>query len=244
MIPPILISNAIYSGVKTARKYAPEIKDNPFHSEIEKLEKELNKWSRAIDTIGREYPIIGTYTYELADTVLNNLATIERVRIPYGIHKWQGLRDAYFFIDPKHVRKNPQIPGKSSIKRIYPRPTKAIETIEDVIGYNLSEAKDVGYINDFEKRRTEIVNDFIITRKKIKTPYKLGISYTPIQDKITEIAKKMKGVEYDYICGIRKLKDMRRRRIAKIGAAATLTFAAGILIGSKLKKLSVLRKGI
>lgn len=241
MIPYILISNTIRSGIRTARKYAPKIKDNPFDNEIKKLEEELDKWSFVIDTIGRKYPIIGTYTYELADTVLNNLATIECVKIPYGKSSWESSREAYFFIDPKYVKKESV---ESNIKRIHPKPTKAIETIESIIDFKFSSTKDVGYINNYKKRRTEIVNEFVNVRKKIRTPYEPGMSYTPIQEEISEIVKKTRGVEYDYICEIRKLKDMKRRRIAKIGAAATLTFAAGILIGSKLKKLNILREGI
>lgn len=238
MVHPILIGNAIRNAIKTAKKCRVSLKNESINKEITKLEKESTKWSLAIDTIGRNYPSIGSYTYELEDTVLNNLADIECFKMPYGKSNWIGARDAYFFIDPKYTK---EISKESIIKKIHPQPQKAIETIGDIIGFNISKAEDFGYIDDYKKRRTNIINKLTSIRKKIKAPYEPRMNYAPIQEEIAEIAKKMRGVEYDYISEKRKLINQKRIKNAKTITKAAAMIAVGTVIGAKLKKVKALR---
>ncbi|MDP3026224.1 MAG: hypothetical protein Q8N63_00840 [Nanoarchaeota archaeon] len=235
MVNVLLMGNFVRSGISTFRKYKNKIREDPFGPEIIKLRKECGKWTSAIDIIGRECPHIGETCYDVEDNVMNYLSVIEGVSIPCARYNILIPNRVYFYTDPKRVEKidreiNP------SFKRIYPKPEKAIFSMEKIIDDYISETEDIGYTDNFEKRKVETMGELLSSRKRIEFPYQAGFDYSAIQERLFETVKKMRGVEYDYLSRLQELEHKRNIRRAKIGAAAVATFAAGVVIGSKLKK--------
>lgn len=241
MVNVLLIGNFVRSGISTFRKYKNKIREDPFGPEIKKLRKECGKWTSAIDLIGREHHHIGETCYEVEDNVMNNLSAIEGVSLPCARYNLLIPNKVYFYTDPKIIKSISRERSSPLIEKIYPKPEKAISSIEKDIDDYISEREDLGYTEYFEKRKGEIINELSSLRKRIKFPYQPGFDYSVIQEKLSETVKKMRGVEYDYLSNIQELEHKRNIRIVKIGAAAALTFSVGLVIGSKLKKTRALK---
>jgi hypothetical protein len=237
MVNLLSIGNSVRSGYKTFKDCKKKISDNPLGPEIRRLRKEAKKWITGMDLIGREYHEIGETRYKIEENAINNLAVIEGVAVPYARYNILslGLSKVYFYTDPKIIREIKIQDDDSLIEKIYPKPEKAVSSIEKVVEECLADSNDYGYVRDFKKRKREIIKELASIRKKIKAPYTPGTDYSSIQIELWQTAKKMSGVKEDYIAIIRDLETKSDIKNAKIAAAAVITLTVGILLGSKLK---------
>ena len=239
MVNPLLIGNAVTSGISTFRKYRSKLREDPLTPEINRLKKERGKWTFAIDLIGRENPPIGEICYEVGEDAITSLSALEMVVLPCAMHNLLIPNKAYFYTDPRIIR---EISKEDSplFKKIYPKPEKAIYSIGKSIEKYIFPTEESECIEHFKEKREAIVEALASSLRKIKAPYEPGLDYSAIKNELFENVKKMKGIEYDYFLNLQELSLKRNIKRAKIGVAAALTFAVGVLIGSKLKKAKAL----
>lgn len=231
----LLIGNSLKKSYETFKEYKQKISDDPFKPEIKKLRKELKKWTASINMIGKECPDIGDTCYKIEENAINYLSAIEGVALPCARHNLFISSKVYFYTDPKRI-KEIKIQESDSFEKIYPEPKKAISGIEKVVNDCLSDSKDYGYVQDFKKRKREIINKLVLIKKNIKTPYIPGTDYSSTQKELWQTVKKMSGVEYDYRNVIRDLETQSDIKNAKTAATAIVALAIGILLGSRLKR--------
>jgi hypothetical protein len=239
MVNPMLIKEVAKNSYKAFKKYRKDISEDPLSIEIDKLQKEKEKWTASIGLIGKKYPNLGDTTTDIKENVMNYLSVIEGIVMPCARYNLLIPKKTYFYTDAKRVKEIKTSQECDLIEKIYPQPQKAIQTIEEIIQDHITGSQDYGYIQGFKKRKKEIIRELILLKKRMISPYYAGMEYSPVQKELAQTVTEMVTVEHDYKMNIEELKYQRAvhrlKKGTKVAAAATITIAASLLIGSRLK---------
>jgi hypothetical protein len=236
MINPLPIINIARSSHKAIKNYRQERRKDSSTPEIKKLRRDAVKWTTSINTIGRENHKVGDIIYKVEENVINYLSAIEGVVMPCARYNLLIPNKAYFYTDPSKIKEMHLNEDSSLIERIYPRPEKAVSSIERIIENHLQKSRGYRHIKDFKKRKSQVVEDLQKISKSIVTPYTPGTDYSSVQKDLIQTVKKMEEIKSDYLVNIHELEYQRSLQWLKITAITGITLAVGILTNYKFKK--------
>lgn len=215
------------SSVKTFKTYT---RKDPYNKLIAPLEEELNKWSSAISCIGRDPYFIGDICSIEKGGAINALGKKELLHISTRYPTVYDKPNMEYHA-PQDSQEN--FENKKDSKTINPNPKEAKRLINLALEY-LDNTIDKINIEEFEKKKKKITNNLRGINEKLPNKYK-GQNYTPIQQELSDIVRKIIDIEFEYKSKILKLESKRNIRRLKYAGIAGLSFFAGTITGKKIK---------